>query len=372
MEEETLVKDVPEVEQVTEATVVEEPETSKPMHAKALLEDILAAEKQSHDDYVETDVFAWANNIVQYTDELRIEVFWINKNYVVYKSDMSSELSKQLEPIFINDMVEYVLEGAGMGMVVRNFEDAEAEENVLQRTQLWNVQKAQEVLGWLRTQEHEIELFREEEHDFKRIKGVMARISHKELKEPFYVWKVLSQSQIMKGKTGWMVRGSKFVQFDADAAVRVPTDPQLLLLGQDLYVFNQTKLKQLFGYDAKEAAIAKHKVAEIEANFTLSFDEGQDMQTMALGKKAIIKKLQKLDPTKVKQDELMNHAEELGIDLMQDTSGSIIIMDDKDLSKFVNLLNDDYMESPLTGERYEIIRKKPIKQTEEDLLKEVL
>ncbi|HET9173718.1 MAG TPA: Kiwa anti-phage protein KwaB-like domain-containing protein [Candidatus Saccharimonadales bacterium] len=347
-------------------------DTGNPMHANALPTDILAAEASLHEDYVESDVFAWANNLVQYKDELQIEVYWINKNYVVYKTDMSSELSKQLEPIFIDEMLEYVLEGAGLGLVVRNFEDAEAEENVLQRTQIWNVQKAQEVLAWVRTQAHEIEMFREEEHDFKRIKGVMAKITHKDVKEPFYIWKVLPQSQIMKGKTGWMVRGSKFVPFDADAAVRVPSDPQLLLLGQDLYVFNQTKLKQLFGYDAKEAAIAKHKVEEIEENFTLSFDEGLDMQTLALGKKSIVKKLQKIDATRVTQDDLMNHAEELGIDLMQDTNGAIIIMDDKDLSKFVNLLNDDYMESPLTGERYEIIRKKPIKQTEEDLIKEAL
>lgn len=359
--DDTLVKDAPAVE-----------EASKPMHANALPEDILAGETKERESYVESDVFAWANNLVQYKDELRVEVFWINKNYVVYKSDMGSGLAKQLEPIFIDEMLDYVLEGAGLGLVVRNFEEAEAEENVLQRTQLWNVDKAREVLGWLRTQEHEIEVFNEEEHDFKRIKGVMARVTHKDIKEPFYIWKVLPQSHVMKGKTGWMVRNSKFVPFDADAAVRIPTDPQLLLLGQDLYVFSQTKLKQLFGYDAKEAAIAKHKVEEIEQNFDLSFDEGLDMQTLALGKKAIIKKLQKLEVGKVKQDELMSHAEELGIDLMQDDKGAIIIMDDKDLGKFVNLLNDDYMESPLTGERYEIIRKKPIKQTEEDLLKEVL
>lgn len=346
--------------------------TAAKMTANALPEDILAGATQAHGDYVESDVFAWANNLVQYKDELRIEVFWINKNYVVYKSDMAPALAKQLEPIFIDEMLEYVLEGAGLGLTVRNFEDAEAEENVLQRTQIWNVQKAQEVLGWLRTQEHEIEVFNEEEHDFRRIKGVMARVAHKDLKEPFYVWKVLPQSHVMKGKTGWMVRGNKFVPFDADAAVRVPADPQLLLLGQDLYVFNQTKLKQLFGYDAKEAAIARHKVAEIEENFDLSFDEGLDMQSLALGKKSIVKKLQQLDPGKIKQEDLMNHAEELGIDLMQDNDGAIIIMDDKDLAKFVNLLNDDYMESALTGERYEIIRKKPIRQTEEDLLKEVL
>jgi hypothetical protein len=184
----------------------------------------------------------------------------------------------------------------------------------------------------------------------------------------------LPQSQVMKGKQGWMIRGGKFVGFDADAAIRIPTDPQLLLLDQDLYVFNQTKLKQLFGYDAKEASIARQKVAEIEANFSLSFDEGNDMQTLVKDKKSIIKKLQKINPYAVKQAELMSHAEELDIDLMEDDSGNIIIMDDKDLAKFVNLLNDDYIESPLTGERYEIIKKKPLKlrSSDEDLLKEVM
>jgi hypothetical protein len=176
----------------------------------------------------------------------------------------------------------------------------------------------------------------------------------------------LPQSQIMRGKQGWMIREGKFIPFDADAAVRIPTDPQMLLLDQDLYVFNQTRLKQLFGYDAKEASIARQKVAEIEANFQLTFEEGLNMQELVKDKKSIIKKLQKLNVHAVKQGELMDHAEEMGIDLMQDDSGAIIIMDDKDMAKFVNLLNDDYMESPLTGQRYEIVKKKPLKLTDQE------
>lgn len=333
--------------------------------------DILAAEPQP--DYQETDVFAWANNLVRFKDELNIELFLINKNYVVYKTNMGKELDKQLEPLFIDQILEYVLEGAAEGMIVRSFEEAEAEEKVLQRTQLSNVDKAKEVLNWLKTQEHEIELFVEEEHDFKRIKGLMARVTHPDMDKPFYVFKVLPQSNIMKGKAGWMLRNGKFTQFDADAALRIPSEPQLLLLDQDLYVFNQTRLKQLFGYDAKEASIAKQKVAEIEANFSLRFDDGVDMNALVKDKKSIIKKLQKINVYAAKQEELMSHAEDLDIDLMEDDSGSIIIMDDKDMSKFVNLLNDDYIESPVTGQRYEIIKKKLLKlESEEDrLLKEV-
>ncbi|HEX7632881.1 MAG TPA: Kiwa anti-phage protein KwaB-like domain-containing protein [Candidatus Saccharimonadales bacterium] len=327
-------------------------------------EDILAPEKPA--EYVETDVFAWANNLVQFKDELKIELFLVNKNYVVYRTNMDKQLDKQLEPIFIDEMLEYVLEGAAEGLIVRGFEEAEAEEKVLQRTLLSNVDKLKETLNWVNHQEHEIELFVEEEHDFKRIKGVMAQVSHPQMDKKFYVFKVLPQSQVMKGKQGWMVRGGKFVPFDADAAVRIPTEPQLLLLDQDLYVFNQTKLKQFFGYDAKEAYIAQQKVAEIEANFKLSFDEGLSLQSLVKGKPSIIKKLQKINPYGVKQEEMMNHAEEMGIDLMEDGSGSIIIMDDKDLTKFVNLLNDDYIESPLTGQRYEIQKKRLLKLSEQE------
>lgn len=89
------------------------------------------------------------------------------------------------------------------------------------------------------------------------------------------------------------------------------------------------------------------------------------MQTMIEGKRGTIKKLQKISATAIKQEQLLEHANELGIDLMEDNAGAIIIMDDKDMSKFVNLLNDDYMESPLTGQRYEIVKKRLLKPDDE-------
>lgn len=331
------------------------------------------AQQQADDaNYRESDVFAWANNLVQYKDELKCEMFLFNKNYVMYRTARKEELDKQMEPIFVDGLLEYVLEGAEQGLIVRGFEDAAAEEKVLQRTRVSNVEKLRELLGWLRTQEHEIQLFNEEEHDIKRIKGVVARISHKEMREPFYVVKALPQGQVMKGSQSWMLRGDRFVPFDADAALKVPNDNQLLVIEGDLYVFSEPKLKALFGYDAKEAAIADGKVREIEEHFNLSFAEGQNLQTLLKGKKATIKKLQKVDPTLISQEQMMDHNDELGVGLMQDDNGRIIIMDDKDLVRFVNLMNDDYMESAVTGIRYEIQKKRELKPPEEDeLLKEV-
>ncbi|MDB5177394.1 MAG: hypothetical protein JWN75_1062 [Candidatus Saccharibacteria bacterium] len=329
-------------------------------------QDILAPDQAEIDNYIETDVFAWANNLLQYKEDLKIELFLISKNYVLYRTKLATELRTQLEPLFIDGLLEYLFDGAETGMIVRGFESAEAEEGVLQRTQVFKVPQARATVSWLKTQEHEIETFNDDEHDFKNMKGMLARVSHPDMKHSVYIVKVLPRSNVMQGKVGWMVRDGKFLPFDADAALRIPTDNQLLIIDQDLYVFNQARLKQMFSYDAKEASIAEKKVEEINANFRLSFPEGMSLQNLVEGKKSTIKKLQKIEPGSIKQEQLMEHASDLGIDLMEDDSGAIIILDDKDLGKFVNLLNDDYMESPLTGERYEIIKKRPLKPSEDE------
>lgn len=316
--------------------------------------------------YNETDIFLWANNLVQFKDELKFDLYFISKNYMLYKSRVGKGVAKQLEPLFIDNLLEEVLEGVETGLTVRGFEEAEAEAGVLQRTQLFKVTKAKETLNYLKQSEDEIETFSDEEHDFKRMKGLLVRISHPELDKPFFVVKVLPQSNVMSGRSGWMLRDGTFIAFDADAALRIPADNQLLILDQDIYVFNQSKLKQLFGYDAKEAAIAEKKVAEIEEHFRLSFVEGMTLQQLVMGKRTTIRKLQKIDVGAIKQDDLVNHAEELGIELLVDDGGAILIVDDKDLTKFVNLLNDDYIESALTGQKYEIIRKKPLKLSEDE------
>jgi hypothetical protein len=318
------------------------------------------------EDYKETDIFTWANNLVQYVDDLKIDLYLFNKNYTVYRLKVGGDVSRQFRPLFIDEILEYVLDGIDQGLIVRNFEDAEKEDKVLQRTRVKNVDKLVEVQNWLKTQASAIETFSDEEHDLKRMKGVIAVCKHADLDVPFYVIKSLPTSQIMKGHTAWTLKDGVFKPFDRMAALKIPGENQLLAIGQDLFVFSQPKLKALFGYDAKAALIARQKVAEIEANFKLSFLEGASLQSLVKEKPALVRKLQTVQPSLVTQKDLLDHAEEIDVELMEDDSGAIIIMDTKDLTKFVNLLNDDYIESPMTGQRYEIIRKKPLKQSDDD------
>ncbi len=316
-------------------------------------------------NYKPSDVFAWANNLVQIKEELDIDLFLFSKSFVVYKTLLSKNLRNNLEALMIDNLLEHILGGVDKGLVVREFEDGEPEPNVLQRTRLNKVDNAHMVLNWLKTQEHEIEPFVEEEHDFKRIKGLVARCSHKDLEKPFYVIKALSQTQIMSGRAGWMLRGGKFVPFDAEGAIRIPADNQLLVLDQDIYVFNQSKIVSLFGYDAKKYKIAEEKLKLIAEHFKLSFDGEQTLEQMVKGKKSLVNKLQNLDPTGVTQEKLIEQVKDLDLPLMQDSAGAIIIMDSNDLNMFINLLNQDYLESPMTGQRFEIANKKPLKIMDE-------
>jgi hypothetical protein len=313
----------------------------------------------------ETDIFAWANNLFLYKDKLQIEIFLLAKTNVLYRTRYAEALGRQTHPLLIDSILEYIITGAGAGLVVRTFEEAESEENVLQKTNVANVDKLVEAMSWLGKQEAEMEQFSEEDHDLKRIKGLIVRVTHPDIK-PFYIIKALSSSNILKGVGAWMISGNKFDALDGGAALRIPNDSQLLIVDDELYVFNQSKLERLFGYNAKKNAIADKKVRQIEANFSLSFPDDLTLQAMVKESKPLINKLQKLDPTAIKQQDLINHSDEMGLELMTDDSGAIIIMDSKDLNKFVNLLNDDYVESALTGNRYEIKSKKLLKYDGEE------
>jgi hypothetical protein len=328
-------------------------------------QDIMAPLQSWEKDYKETDVFAWANNLIQYIDELKIDLYFFNKNNTVYRAKLGGDVARQLRPLFLDEILEFILGGVEKGLIVRGFEEAESEDNVLQRTMVKNVDKLVEVLNWIKHEQSNIEVFNDREHDLKRIKGVIAHCSHKDLDKPFYLIKTLPSSQIMKGHTAWTLKDSVFKPFDEMSALKIPGENQLLVVGQDLFVFNQAKLKALFGYDAKAASIAIKKVKEIEENFRLSFADGVSLQSLIKGKSSTIKKMQKLEPSKIKQQDLMDHSDDMGVGLMTDDSGAIIIMDDRDLTRFVNLLNEDYMESPITGERFEIIKKRPLKPLDE-------
>ncbi len=306
-----------------------------------------------------TDIFLWANNTDGIKNELDVEFFLFNKNYTPYSTHFASDLNSQIKPLFLFDLVNFVNMGAGTGLSVRDFELSEGEENTLLRTDLAKVGRAETLLHLIEKERHDIVEFSQEEHEFKRIKGIVARFTHKnEPKKAFYVIKAISQGQVLSGTTSWEFRDGKFGSFQADVGLKMPDDNQVLIVGNDIFIFNQPKFEKLFNYEYKKQVLADKKVEEIEKQYKLSFPEGLDLQTLVRERKKIVNKLQKMEIGNVTQDQALEYADTMQLELMTDDAGAIIIMDGNDLDMFVNLINEDYITSEITGKRYEIKSKK--------------
>jgi len=307
----------------------------------------------------QTDIFLWANRVDEIKKDLDVEFFLFNKHYTPYFTKFDSELNSQIKPLFLFDLINFVNMGAATGLTVRDFELSEGEENVLLRTDLANVGRAETLLNLIEHQRNDIVEFSEQEHEFKRIKGILARFTHKDAsKKPFYSMKLISQGQVLKGSTAWEFKDGKFGAFNADAGLKVPSDNQVLVVDKDIFIFDQAKFERLFNYDYKKQALADQRVAEIEKQFRLSFPDGMNLQTMVSERKKIINKLQKVEIGAITQEQVITYADEMQLELMSDDKGAIIIMDGNDLDTFVNLINEDYITSEITGRRYEVKAKK--------------
>ena len=64
------------------------------------------------------------------------------------------------------------------------------------------------------------------------------------------------------------------------------------------------------------------------------------------------------------QEELIEYADTMQLELMTDDKNAIIIMDGNDLDMFLGLLNEDYMLASVSNKRYEVLSKKVMGEPE--------
>ena len=181
----------------------------------------------------------------------------------------------------------------------------------------------------------------------------------------FYIAKGISASSAIKGASSWELNGESFEPFSAEVAIKMPSDNQVAIVGDTVVIFAQKKFEVLFQYDYKTQVIAEEKAKELTDKYKLSFAEGLTLDALLQERKPALKKVQAMSiEEEMSQEQLIDYADEMQLELMTDDDGSIIIMDDKDLSMFVNLLNEDYYVSPVNGKRYEIKSKKLLADAE--------
>lgn len=308
------------------------------------------------------DVFHWANEIDEVKNNVSVELFLFNKNYTPFRVRYSEALTASVKAMFMQEATGYIIKEADKGLECREYEKSDGEDKVIYRTKLKNVGRADTLLHLIEHEYRDIESMSDHIDEFKKMKGIIARFTYPgddgETKV-FYIAKAISASSALKGGQSWELGGDGFEPFSAEIAIKMPDDNQVAIIDGNIIIFNQAKFENLFQYDYKSQVIADAKAKELTEKYKLSFSEGLTLNTLLQDKKPLIKKLQALDiVTEMSQDKLLDYADEMQLELMTDDDGSIIIMDDKDLTMFVNLLSEDYFVSPVNGRRYEIKSKK--------------
>lgn len=308
----------------------------------------------------EFDVFQWANSVDEVKNNISVELFLFNKNYTPYKVRYSDVLMQTIRSMFMLEAVEYVIKEADKGLECREYEMSDGEDKVIYRINLEKVGRAETLIHLIENEYKDIAFFTDNEYEFKRIKGIVAKFTYPgdDGQKTFYIAKGLAASSALKGKLSWELNGESFEPLTADVAIKVPEGNETAIVDGNIVIFNQSKFEKLFQYDYKQQVISEQKAKELQDAYSLSFPEGLTLNALLEDKKPLVKKLQAVEIGEMKQDQLLDYADEMQLELMTDDYGKIIIMDDKDLNMFVNLLSEDYFVSPVNGRRYEIKSKK--------------
>ena len=314
----------------------------------------------------EFDVFQWANNVDEIKNNVSVELFLFNKNYTPYKVRYSDVLMQAIRAMFMLEAVEYVIKEADKGLECRKYELSDGEDKVIYRIALDKVGRAETLIHLIENEYKDIAYFTDDEYEFKRIKGIIAKFSYPgdDGQKTFYIAKNLAASAALKGKLSWELNGESFEPLTADLAIKVPEGNETAIVDGQIVIFNQSKFEKLFQFDYKQQLISEQKAKELEETYKLSFPEGLTLNALLEDKKPLVKKLQNVEIGEMTQEQLLDYADEMQLELMTDDQGKIIIMDDKDLNMFVNLLGEDYFVSPVNGRRYEIKSKKLLDEPE--------
>lgn len=317
--------------------------------------------------YETPDIFQWANQADAQKNDMKLAVYVFTKNFTAYSLNHSKELEPYVRATFLYDLINAVQIGAATGLTIRDIHKEDGQtENIIDTVELGIVPNAQSVIEQIAYSEEQLEIFSHVDHDIKRIAGIVVGCTVKGQK-PFFIVKQLQQSNIVQGGAGasWAWHDDKLAMNPLDAVVKVATDNQILVVGEQMFVFNVGKFTRLFGYDANKKAVLDGKISEITKQFKLSFPDGLTLDALVESNKQLAEKLLRSEPMGITQEQVIEQADKFQLALMTDDNGAIIIMDGRDMTMFANLLNDDYVESDMTDKHYLAVKKKEVFDTED-------
>ena len=313
-----------------------------------------------NDDF---DIFHWANQADAKKHNLSMELFLFNKHYTPYFISTLSADEDKLRSLMLYEYIHTTQKGAATGMQIRNQAAALPEENTLMYADLEAISRANTFIYLIEAERSQIEEFSHNEHDIKRMHGIVARFTDPDNPNTkFYTVKQLQRTQILTKAVGWQLSGDKLRSMEPEATLKIPSDNHVLIAGDKVFAFNQSKFLSLFKQDLGMETLLILKCKWLSSRYGLKLPEGLTLEKLASDDKSLAKAIVELEfaePPSI--GEIQDFVDNTGLALMADDSdGGFIIMDKRDLKMFVDILSDNYVNGGLSGDRYLATKKKRI------------
>lgn len=323
----------------------------------------LAIHYKRKGDMEHTDIFQWANKIDGMKRELQVELFLFNKNYTPYSLPYSDMTRENLKPAFLWGLINDVNHGAGTGLQVKPLEEFDPNSQMITYTELGKVGRAETLIHLIETQRNDIVQFSQDEHEFKRIQGIVAVYTHPVDRDvKFYVIKQLKPADSISTGLAMQIAKGELQMMEPQVTLRMPVDTQIMIVGGEIFIFNEAKFVKLFQYDLQTIQETDRRAEILSKQYKISMPENMfdDLGQYIRDKGSNIKKLLDVDLNSLPdQDTLLDIADTMAVDLMTDDNGAIILFDNADVTKLLDLINDNYLKSE-TGKHYLAKSKKPL------------
>jgi hypothetical protein len=131
-----------------------------------------------------------------------------------------------------------------------------------------------------------------------------------------------------------------------------------------MYIFNKHNFEKIFRFFELVTKTAAQTLATIKAHVPIAnFDDLEKACSGHLQMQAKLKNiagkpyLKKMKIADIKK--LLKHFPNLGLKTVQKNGKEMLVFDPKDKWALLRLLDDDYLDSVLTGEKYEVTGKRP-------------
>lgn len=298
--------------------------------------------------------------------KLEIQLLLLTKDFEIFRTNIDKNMKSDLIDTFLKPIWRMITEDFDKGLEIRAYDP----QNIPDHEVIWTLD-ADEVPAFEGVKERldkpfdELEVYKEEEGVMDGVTGIALRVQSEDGTE-IVIFQRITPNYVLKSKRKYTLTfdGVNFGELESPSAFQVSRDNHVFYFGDTLYVLKQKPFEALFDYQSKKESIASAKLNEIAIKYAnnLILPEGKTLESILAGDKIAINKLQTLESTTVLSRSLLTrlHLSFSSPVKIDAETGKMKIEDRADVKELIHILNDGYLGSEATNQRYTVNSKKKV------------